>query len=122
MMKAARQPNCKVIQAISGVAMIAPIDTPEEKMPVGSARMVLGNHSPQALSPAGKMPGSPTPSRKRKPASDMGPRANAVSMLAMDHQATQAVAPRRTPKRSIRRPDTVYMTRYERRKAETILE
>jgi aspartyl-tRNA(Asn)/glutamyl-tRNA(Gln) amidotransferase subunit A len=84
-------------------------------------RRRAGNHSPHAFMPAGKIPGSPTPSRNRKPARLSGPRARPVSAAATDHQTTHAAAPIFTPMRSISQPDTEYITAYESRNAETQL-
>src|SRR5580658_1095269 len=63
--KAARQPQCTAIQGtIRGVAM-APRLLPALKMPVASARSLLGNHSAMAFKLAGNTPDSQKPSAKR---------------------------------------------------------
>ena len=56
------------------------------------------------------MPGSPTPSKNRNAARLNALEALAVSIVASDHQPMQAASPSRTPKRSSKRPDTLYIT------------
>ncbi len=73
-MNAQYQPYVIVIQGTTSGVTSAPTFVPELKMPVASARSRFGNHSATVLIDAGKLPASPSPSRKRiamKPATDV---------------------------------------------------
>ena len=64
-MNAHSQPHVTVIQGTTSGVTSAPMFVPELKMPVAKARSFFGNHSAVALIAAGKLPPSPSPSRKR---------------------------------------------------------
>jgi hypothetical protein len=95
---------------ITGGATIAPMAAPLCTSPCTNARSFAGYHSLTALKAAMKLPGSPSPSRNRRPPSDQGPRANAWSMFAADHQTMNPASDRRVPKRSTRKPEPTYIT------------
>jgi len=65
MTKAYRQPYASVNQATSGAAMMAPAAAPAFTNPFAKAFSFGGYHSEIALNAAMKLPGSPTPRRKR---------------------------------------------------------
>src|SRR6266404_6326854 len=64
-MNAQRQPHLIVIHGTASGVMMAPTLVPALKIPVASARSLLGNHSATHLMLAGKTPASPNPSAKR---------------------------------------------------------
>src|ERR1017187_4938952 len=81
-----RQPNSSVSHGTRSGATMAPAFDPELKTPVAKARSRFGNHSATVLIAAGKLPASPSPSRKRaqpKPKADV---ASPCIMAAMLHQ------------------------------------
>src|SRR5580698_776212 len=61
----ARQPKCRATHGTASGARMAPTPAPELKIPVAKARSRGGNHSAVALTAAGKLPLSPSPSRNR---------------------------------------------------------
>src|SRR5688572_8802656 len=63
--KAHCQPQASVIQGTASGVNSAPTFVPELNIPVASARSFFGNHSATVLIDAGKLPASPSPSRKR---------------------------------------------------------
>src|SRR6187397_1628406 len=63
--KAQYQPYVYVIHGTANGVSSAPMLVPELKIPVASARSRFGNHSATVLMAAGKLPDSPSPSRKR---------------------------------------------------------
>ena len=64
-MKASCHPYAPKIQGTMMGATIAPMLAPELKIPVASARSLLGNHSATVLIAAGKFPASPAPKAAR---------------------------------------------------------
>ena len=83
---------------------------PALKMPTARARSFTGNHSLTALTPAGMLAASVTPSSARKNASCGSERARACSMLAIDQPVANSISPRRVPSQSTMRPPTAYIT------------
>src|SRR5207248_5296743 len=59
------QPYRSVTHGTTSGVTSAPTFVPELKRPVASARSFFGNHSATVLIDAGKLPASPSPSRKR---------------------------------------------------------
>ena len=92
--------------------MIAPTAAPELATPFRNARSLGGYHSDVAREAAMKLPGSPMPSRTRNAPSPPAVRANACSMLLIDHQVMKAARASRVPQRSTRIPETTYMIVY----------
>ena len=117
-----------MIQGTTSGVTSAPMLVPELKMPVARARSFLGNHSATALIEAGKLPASPSPSTSRDSASPaVAPPRNTTAGGSMERvgirshgsqsaapcitapmlQTTTASAnPRRTPMRSMIRPES----------------
>ena len=62
---------------------------------------------PSALANAGQAPASPMANTLRKKPRLSGPRDSAVSIPAADHQLTDSVSPRPTPRRSSAYPAKV---------------
>src|SRR5437773_2919755 len=87
---------------------MAPTAEPLLNTPEASARSRSGNHSATTFTPAGQLPASPMPSKKRKKPRLSAPRARACSTAAVDHQATHAAYPSRVPIRSIKVPETPF--------------
>src|SRR3954462_6101385 len=106
--------------ATSGGAIIAPRLEPLLHTPIASVRASGGTHVATALANAGHAAPSPTASRPRKKPRLSGPRANAVSIPAPDHQAIASVSPRLTPSRSRTQPAKEYERAYVTRNALTI--
>ena len=93
---------------MSGGATVAPMVAPMVKMPYASPRSRTGNHSESALGPTVQLPGSPMPSSSRHSPSVIIEVANAVPMLASDHQMMNAAMLTRVPSQSVMRPETRY--------------
>src|ERR1700691_4221034 len=85
--KAVLHPALSRIHASKGGARIAPMDEPLLKTPEASDRSSAGNHSATSFTPAGWLPASPMPSRKRKMPRLRAPAASAHSISAADHEA-----------------------------------
>ena len=117
----------------------APILVPALNRPVANARSRRGNHSATVLIAAGKLPDSPSPSRKRtnrKPATDdeyaspkppsmnatAGPMrvASAVAIAASDQTISASENPLRVPSRSMMRPANRKPIAYASWKAKTM--
>jgi len=77
--------------------------------PLAKARSLGGYHSEIALNAAMKFPGSPTPSRNRKAPSCRALRANACSMLLIDHHSMKQLSETRVPHLSTRKPEPRYI-------------
>ena len=99
-MKAPRQPAMAVTPTTRGGAIMAPRLEPLLQTPMARVRASAGTHAAVALAKAGQAPASPTANTPRKKPRLSGPRESAVSMPAADHQVTERVSPRPTPRRS----------------------
>src|ERR1041385_2129158 len=86
-MNAACQCHVSAIQGTIAGARTAPTLVPALKIPVASARSLLGNHSATVLIAAGKLPDSPIPSAKRAAPNPKAERASEWHIAATDHQA-----------------------------------
>src|SRR5258705_4502038 len=103
-MKAARQPQVRVIQGTVRGVISAPVFVPELKLPVASARSFLGNHSATVLIDAGKLPASPRPRKNRATPKPKTERAKAWPIAATLQNMIDNEKPFRVPIRSIKRP------------------
>src|ERR1051325_7462197 len=119
MMNAQYQPNAAVMNGTVIGVTTAPMFVPALNSPVAKARSLRGNHSATVLIAAGKLPDSPSPSRKRttmKPATDdeyarpnapsstdaAGPKrvTSAAAVAASDQMTSASANPRLMPSRS----------------------
>src|SRR3982751_2092136 len=110
--KEARQPQCRVTNATSGGAIIAPRLDPLLQIPITMVRAAGGTQVAAAFAKAGHAPPSPTASSPRKNARLHGPRAKAVSAPAIDHHVTASERPRLVPRRSRAHPAIGYAIAY----------
>src|ERR1035437_6851925 len=103
-MNAPRQPAIAVTPTTSGGSIIPPRLDPLLHTPMARGRASAGTQGAVALANAGHAPASPTASRLRSIPRLRGPRTREVSIPAADHQLTDSVSPRPTPKRSSAHP------------------
>ena len=84
------QPKRRTMAAMIGGARIAPIAEPLLNRPDANARSRSGNHSATTFTPAGQLPASPIPSRKRNIPKLRAPLEKTCRIELMDHQTMQS--------------------------------